>query len=70
MTVAPATGAAIDLTRTVGLMLVQQLAGGSGTWTRRPVYLIPELLGRPGRDPRTDHRGPGRDLTAHPWERR
>jgi glycerol uptake facilitator protein len=47
MPLAPATGAAIDPTRTVGPMLVQQLAGGSGTWTRRPVYLIPELLDRP-----------------------
>lgn len=42
--VAPATGAAINPARTVGPMLVQQLAGGSVRWGQLPVYVIAELL--------------------------
>jgi glycerol uptake facilitator protein len=41
--VAPATGASINPARTIGPMLVQQLAGGSVTWTQLPVYLLAEI---------------------------
>jgi glycerol uptake facilitator protein len=41
--VAPATGASINPARTVGPMLVQQLAGGSVQWSQLPVYLLAEL---------------------------
>ena len=37
--VAPATGASINPARTVGPMLVQQLAGGEVKWAQLPVYL-------------------------------
>ena len=42
--VAPATGASINPARTVGPMLVQQIAGGTVTWSQLPVYLVAELL--------------------------
>ncbi|MDX6297154.1 MAG: glycerol uptake facilitator protein [Nocardioidaceae bacterium] len=42
--VAPATGASINPARTVGPMLVQQIAGGSVKWGQLPVYLAAELL--------------------------
>ena len=42
--VAPATGASINPARTVGPMLVQQLAGGEVKWAQLPVYLAAELL--------------------------
>jgi len=42
--VAPATGASINPARTVGPMLVQQIAGGSVKWGQLPVYLVAELL--------------------------
>ena len=42
--VAPTTGASIDPARTVGPMLVQQVAGGSVKWEQLPVYLAAELL--------------------------
>jgi glycerol uptake facilitator protein len=42
--VAPATGASINPARTIGPMLVQQLAGGHLTWGQLPVYLAAELL--------------------------
>jgi glycerol uptake facilitator protein len=41
--VAPATGASINPARTVGPMLIQQLAGGTVHWNQLPVYLIAEL---------------------------
>jgi glycerol uptake facilitator protein len=41
--VAPATGASINPARTVGPMLVQQLAGGTVSWSQLPVYLLAEL---------------------------
>jgi glycerol uptake facilitator protein len=41
--VAPATGASINPARTVGPMLVQQLAGGNLQWAQLPVYLLAEL---------------------------
>jgi glycerol uptake facilitator protein len=41
--VAPATGASINPARTFGPMLVQQLAGGSVSWSQLPVYLLAEL---------------------------
>lgn len=41
--VAPATGAAINPARTVGPMLVQQLAGGTVQWAQLPVYLLAQL---------------------------
>jgi glycerol uptake facilitator protein len=41
--VAPTTGASINPARTVGPMLVQQLAGGSVRWEQAPVYLLAEL---------------------------
>ena len=42
--VAPATGASINPARTLGPMLVQQLAGGGVRWEQLPVYLAAELL--------------------------
>lgn len=42
--VAPTTGASINPARTVGPMLVQQLAGGTLQWEQLPVYLAAELL--------------------------
>ncbi len=42
--VAPATGASINPARTVGPMLVQQIAGGTVKWSQLPVYLVAELL--------------------------
>lgn len=42
--VAPTTGASINPARTVGPMLVQQIAGGTVQWEQLPVYLIAELL--------------------------
>jgi glycerol uptake facilitator protein len=42
--VAPATGASINPARTIGPMLVQQLAGGTVKWGQLPVYLAAELL--------------------------
>ena len=41
--VAPATGASINPARTVGPMLVQQIAGGTVKWEQLPVYLVAEL---------------------------
>jgi glycerol uptake facilitator protein len=42
--VAPATGASINPARTIGPMLIQQIAGGSVKWSQLPVYLVAELL--------------------------
>jgi glycerol uptake facilitator len=42
--VAPATGASINPARTLGPMLVQQVAGGDVKWEQLPVYLVAELL--------------------------
>src|SRR3954452_7899220 len=42
--VAPTTGASINPARTVGPMLVQQIAGGDVQWSQLPVYLSAELL--------------------------
>jgi glycerol uptake facilitator protein len=42
--VAPATGASINPARTIGPMLVQQVAGGDVNWVQLPVYLAAELL--------------------------
>jgi glycerol uptake facilitator protein len=42
--VAPATGASINPARTLGPMLVQQLAGGTVHWGQLPIYLLAELL--------------------------
>ena len=42
--VAPATGASINPARTVGPMLVQQVAGGAVEWAQLPIYLVAELL--------------------------
>ena len=42
--VAPATGASINPARTVGPMLVQQVAGGTVEWAQLPIYLLAELL--------------------------
>jgi glycerol uptake facilitator protein len=41
--VAPTTGASINPARTVGPMLVQQLAGGTVKWGQLPVYLAAEI---------------------------
>ena len=41
--VAPTTGASINPARTFGPMLVQQLAGGSVSWSQLPVYLVAEF---------------------------
>ncbi len=43
--VAPVTGASINPARTIGPMLVQQLAGGTVAWEQLPVYLTAEILG-------------------------
>ena len=43
--VAPVTGASINPARTIGPMIVQQLAGGAVAWDQLPVYLIAEVLG-------------------------
>jgi glycerol uptake facilitator protein len=43
--VAPATGASINPARTVGPMLVQQIAGGTVHWGQLPVYLVAEFTG-------------------------
>jgi glycerol uptake facilitator protein len=42
--VAPTTGASINPARTIGPMLVQQVAGGTVKWSQLPVYLAAELL--------------------------
>jgi glycerol uptake facilitator protein len=42
--VAPATGASINPARTVGPMLVQQIAGGTVKWGQLPVYVAAEAL--------------------------
>jgi len=42
--VATATGASINPARTIGPMLVQQIAGGTVAWSQLPVYLAAELL--------------------------
>jgi len=42
--VAPATGASINPARTIGPMLVQQVAGGTVHWGQLPVYLLAECL--------------------------
>jgi len=42
--VAPTTGASINPARTVGPMLVQQIAGGAVKWEQLPIYLGAELL--------------------------
>jgi glycerol uptake facilitator protein len=42
--VAPATGASINPARTIGPMLVQQIAGGTVKWVQLPVYLAAECL--------------------------
>ena len=49
--VAPATGASINPARTVGPMLVQQIAGGTVKWEQLPVYLLAELLAGVARRP-------------------
>ncbi|WP_020385508.1 MIP/aquaporin family protein [Kribbella catacumbae] len=41
--VAPVTGASINPARTVGPMLIQQLAGGQVNFAQLPVYLLAEL---------------------------
>lgn len=41
--VAPATSAAINPARTIGPMLVQQIAGGGVKWEQAPIYLLAEL---------------------------
>ncbi len=41
--VAPTTGASINPARTIGPMLVQQVAGGAVKWEQLPVYLLAEL---------------------------
>jgi glycerol uptake facilitator protein len=43
--VAPATGASINPARTVGPMLVQQIAGGDVHWNQLPIYLLAEFIG-------------------------
>jgi glycerol uptake facilitator protein len=43
--VAPATGASINPARTVGPMLVEQIAGGTVHWGQLPVYLVAEFVG-------------------------
>ncbi|HKX75605.1 MAG TPA: MIP/aquaporin family protein [Acidimicrobiia bacterium] len=41
--VAPATGASINPARTIGPMLVSQIAGGTVQWSQLPTYLIAEI---------------------------
>jgi glycerol uptake facilitator protein len=41
--VAPATSAAINPARTIGPMLVEQLAGGTVHWEQAPIYLLAEF---------------------------
>lgn len=41
--VAPATGASINPARTMGPMLVQQIAGGDVKWDQAPIYLLAEF---------------------------
>ena len=70
--VAPATGASINPARTIGPMLVQQIAGGTVKWGQLPVYLAAELIagvaaalfyGLMTRTPADRHAaGPGVDL--------
>ena len=43
--VAPATGASINPARTLGPMLVSQIAGGTVHWGQLPVYLTAEFVG-------------------------
>ena len=43
--VAPATGASINPARTIGPMLVQQIAGGEVKWGQLPIYLLAEFAG-------------------------
>jgi glycerol uptake facilitator protein len=43
--VAPATGASINPARTLGPMLVSQVAGGTVHWGQLPVYLVAEFVG-------------------------
>src|SRR5207249_2535559 len=43
--VAPATGASINPARTLGPMLVSQVAGGTVHWGQLPVYLLAEFAG-------------------------
>src|SRR6188472_3956343 len=42
--VAPTTGASINPARTFGPMLIQQIAGGTVSWSQLPVYLAAECL--------------------------
>lgn len=42
--VAPATGASINPARTIGPMLVSQIAGGTVQWSQLPTYLLAEIL--------------------------
>ena len=42
--VAPTTGASINPARTIGPMVVQQLAGGTVKWDQLPVYLAAEVV--------------------------
>jgi hypothetical protein len=41
----PATGASINPARTIGPMLVQQIAGGTVRWGQLPIYVLAELAG-------------------------
>jgi glycerol uptake facilitator protein len=43
--VAPATGASINPARTLGPMLVAQVAGGTVHWGQLPIYLVAEFVG-------------------------
>lgn len=43
--VAPITSASINPARTIGPMIVQQLAGGAVAWEQLPVYLAAEFTG-------------------------
>jgi glycerol uptake facilitator protein len=43
--VAPATGASINPARTIGPMLVQQIAGGTVKWGQLPIYVLAEFVG-------------------------